>query len=167
MLLGPKGARVMRPAIDCAIGSTLARPRVLLAEDSELNLALLRRRLGRRGFLIYEAMSGEAAIETAERLRPDLMLLDLRLPELDGLEVLRKVRRSFTRMRLPVIVVTADHDPQMAMQCIEAGANEYITKPIAWTLLLERIDLQLELHFAYVEAVGTADGGDESDTRAN
>lgn len=133
----------MQLAVDIALGAQCAPPRVLIAEDCELSLGLLRRVLQRRHFILYETASGATALDLVERLRPDLMLLDLRLPELDGLEVLREVRRQYARDRLPIIVVTADDETRTAQLCLQAGANDYLAKPFAWRVIAESIDMRL------------------------
>jgi CheY-like chemotaxis protein len=121
-------------------------PTILVADDSDLNRTLFRRLLGRAGYNVIETKDGCETLEEIERRWPDLVLLDLRMPEIDGVEVLREVRRSFDQASLPVIIVTADHDIAVARDCLDAGANDYITKPIVWSLLRARLETHLILH---------------------
>ena len=127
----------------------IVTPRILVCDDNELGRGLLGRMLTRRGYLVEEAIDGEAAIEAVEHCPPDLVLLDLRLPDLDGSEVLRQLRCDHDANQLPIIMVSAEHDGEGVASCLSLGACDYITKPIHSGILYARIATHLDLHFAY------------------
>ena len=104
----------------------------------------------RRGYLVEEAIDGEGVIEAVERCPPDLVLLDLRLPDLDGSEVLRQLRRQHDAGELPIIMVSAEHDGEVVAGCLSLGACDYVTKPIHAGVLHARITTYLDLHFAHI-----------------
>jgi CheY-like chemotaxis protein len=121
------------------LASSSAPRRILVVDDVESNRELLRRWLARSGYDVEEASDGYEALLAVEQDVPDLMLLDLHMPNLDGHETLRRVRNAYNRDLLPIIVVTADQDERVAANCLEAGANDFITKPIMWPLLRARV----------------------------
>jgi DNA-binding response OmpR family regulator len=128
---------------------TLA-PRILVCDDNEMGRRLLRRMLTRRGYLVEEAIDGEEAIEAVERCAPDLLLLDLRLPDLDGSEVLRQLRCDRDAHALPIIMVSAEHDGEVVAGCLALGACDYVTKPVHAGILCARIATHLGLHFTHI-----------------
>src|SRR5258708_18276627 len=114
--------------------------RILVVEDEENIRHTLRYNLIKEGFLVSEARTGPEALAEARRVRPDLILLDLMLPELSGLEVCRILRQEMTT---PILIVTAkgaEIDKGVALQ---AGADDYITKPVSLRELLARITAML------------------------
>lgn len=115
------------------------RKKILLVEDDPDLVELLSFNLKRAGFAIGTAMDGISAIKKARSVRPDLILLDLMLPELNGLAVCEILRREPETTRVPVIMLTA-LDTQLArLSGFEAGADAYVTKPFKWKDLLTRI----------------------------
>jgi CheY-like chemotaxis protein len=124
-------------------GAPGAPPHILVADDSEDNRTLLCRLLTRCGYAVTEVKDGVETLKAVERGAPDLILLDLRMPELDGEEALRVLRRSYNSQVLPIIIVTAENDSNVAVDCLEAGANDYVTKPFAWPVLRARIKTYL------------------------
>jgi len=120
------------------------KPRLLIVDDIADNRAVLARRLGRQGFLIVEAESGERALDLIDGSHFDLILLDVMMPGLDGVEVLKRIREQHAPMQLPVIMVTAKADGSDVAESLEAGANDYITKPVDFIAALARIKTQLE-----------------------
>ena len=120
------------------------KPRLLIVDDIADNRAVLARRLGRQGFLIVEAESGERALDLIDGSHFDLILLDVMMPGLDGVEVLKRIRERHAPMQLPVIMVTAKADGSDVAESLEAGANDYITKPVDFIAALARIKTQLE-----------------------
>lgn len=122
---------------------------VLVADDSEVSRALLKRLLTRNGYIAHEAEDGEAALRVAEQFPPDLLLLDLRLPDIDGSTVLGYLRAKFDHIQLPIIVVSAEWDGEVIAGCLSLGANDYVTKPIHWPTLKVRMQTHLGLHLGH------------------
>jgi signal transduction histidine kinase len=118
--------------------------RILVVDDSEDNRALLTRRLQRRGHVVIEAGDGPAALAAAAAEAPDLILLDHAMPGMSGLETLAVLRRTHDRSALPVIMVTALADEAAVVDCLSAGANDYVAKPVSFPVLTARIEAQLE-----------------------
>jgi CheY-like chemotaxis protein len=136
----------MGQALPCAAANR--PPRILICDDCEASRGLLRRLLARSGYAIDEAVNGEAAIEVVEAAVPDLILLDLRLPDIDGAEVLRQLRLDYNATRLPIIMVSAEHDGEVVAGCLSLGANDYVTKPIQTMVLRSRVLTFLAVHSA-------------------
>jgi type II secretory ATPase GspE/PulE/Tfp pilus assembly ATPase PilB-like protein/ActR/RegA family two-component response regulator len=113
-------------------------PLVLVADDDPDLRHLVRGILTAQGFRVAEAEDGIAALDEAQRLRPDVMLLDMDMPRLDGLGVLDTLRQRLLGRSVPVIVVTVHNDPAVESRCIELGAEDYITKPIQAASLVAR-----------------------------
>ena len=120
------------------------QPTLLIVDDAAENRAMLARRFGRQGFRTVEAESGQQALELIGRKRLDLVLLDVVMPDLDGIEVLRRIRQQHAPMQLPVVMVTAKTAGIDLAEALEAGANDYITKPVDFTAALARVKTQLE-----------------------
>lgn len=120
-----------------------AKQTILLVDDDELNRDMLGRRLVRAGFEVVSVESGEAALATASAGRVDLVLLDIMMPGMSGLEVLQRLRADHATARLPVILVTAKTQADDVVQGLEAGADDYVTKPVVMPVALARIKTQL------------------------
>ncbi|MEJ2148490.1 MAG: hybrid sensor histidine kinase/response regulator [Chloroflexota bacterium] len=120
-------------------------PTILVVDDSHEANRVLCVLLGHEGFLVKSAYGGEEAIEMILDDPPDLVLLDVMMPEVDGLEVLRQVRQHPETVELPVIMVTALGDTQDVIQGLELGANDYLTKPPQFEILAARVRTQLKL----------------------
>jgi PAS domain S-box-containing protein len=116
---------------------------LLIVDDNDLNRDMLSRRLARLGFETQTAGSGRAALDLIETDRFDLVLLDIMMPDLDGVEVLKSIRRAFSAQRLPVIMVTARDQSEDVVAALKCGANDYITKPIDFPAALARVQTQL------------------------
>jgi CheY-like chemotaxis protein len=111
---------------------------ILLVEDNEMNRDMLRRRLKRAGFEVSEASDGLAALQMAG-MKPDLVLLDMSIPEVDGWEVTRRLKADPATRRIPVIALTAHVMAGDRERALEAGCDEYETKPIDFQSLQEKI----------------------------
>lgn len=122
---------------------TSSAPRVLVVDDELSNRDLLSRRLERRGYRTVSASGGAEALLLIQNQDFDLILLDQMMPEMSGLDVLRRVRRNHSAAELPVIMVTAVSDSASVVQALETGANDYITKPLDFGITLARIAVQL------------------------
>jgi DNA-binding response OmpR family regulator len=122
-----------------------AGPSVLVVDDAPPNVKLLRLILKDAGYRVLEAASGPEALEIMRRERPDAMVLDVRMPGMDGYEVCREIRRDPEFAALPVIMVTALSLPEERIRGIEAGATDFITKPFNKKELLARIQASLAM----------------------
>jgi CheY-like chemotaxis protein len=117
---------------------------ILLVEDNEMNRDMLSRRLIKRGYSVKIAVNGKEAIEMASDLLPQLILMDLSLPLIDGWEATRQIKASELTQHIPIIALTAhamSNDKQKAM---EAGCNDYDTKPIDLARLIDKMNKLLQ-----------------------
>jgi CheY-like chemotaxis protein len=121
--------------------------RVLICDNSERERTALRRVLKGERYLVEEAADGRSALAAVARARPDLILLELRLPDIDGSEVLDALRAEHDERALPIIVLSAERDGEVAAGCLALGANAYLTRPIRPGALLASAATQLEMHF--------------------
>jgi len=117
--------------------------KILLVEDNEMNRDMLSRRLLRKGFEVVIAVDGNQAVNMAETERPDLILMDMSLPVIDGWEATRRVKASETTGHIPIIALTAHAMAGDREKAMSAGCNDYDTKPIEMPRLLEKIDALL------------------------
>lgn len=113
--------------------------KILLVEDNELNRDMLSRRLTRRGFEVLLAADGEEGITKAAAELPDLILMDMSLPKLDGWESTRRIKADASTAAIPVIALTAHAMSGDREQALAAGCDDYDTKPIELDRLLEKI----------------------------
>ena len=113
--------------------------KILLVEDNELNRDMLSRRLSRRGYLVVEATDGEAALALAASERPDLILMDMSLPVLDGWEATRRLKAAPATRPIPVIALTAHAMVDDRERSLEAGCDDFDTKPVEIERLLGKI----------------------------
>ena len=118
--------------------------RILIVEDDAGNRDLLRRRLEREGHQVWEALNGMQALDQLNRGEYDLMLLDVLMPEMDGYEVLARLKQNARLRDLPVIMISAVDETRSVVRCIEMGAEDYLTKPFDPVLLRARIGASLE-----------------------
>ncbi len=118
------------------------RRRILLVEDSEDNRLMMKRLLEMSGYEVLEAVNGEQAVETAQIMAPDIILMDLSLPKIDGLTATRRIRRLPLLKKVPIVVVTAHDTAGFHSEALASGCNEFVTKPIDFgqlELLLKRL----------------------------
>jgi two-component system, cell cycle response regulator DivK len=115
-------------------------PRVLLVEDNEMNRDMLSRRLMRRGFQVTVAEDGQAGVEMAATESPDIILMDMSLPVLDGWEATRRLKARPETQAIPLIALTAHAMAGDRDRALQAGCDDYDTKPIEFERLLEKID---------------------------
>jgi diguanylate cyclase (GGDEF)-like protein len=120
-----------------------ARPRLLIVDDIGDNRTILTRRFQRRGFEVVEADSGLTAIELIGRESFDLVLLDVMMPGIDGIETLKRIRIQQSASALPVIMVTAKSESDNIVDALELGANDYVTKPVDFAVALARVNTQI------------------------
>jgi len=120
-------------------------PRVLVVDDNPANVDILRARLAAHGYEILTAADGEAALVVARQAQPDLILLDVMMPKKDGIEVCREVRADASFPFVPIILVTAKGDSSDVVAGLEAGADEYLTKPVDQAALVARVKSMLRI----------------------
>jgi two-component system, cell cycle response regulator DivK len=114
--------------------------KVLLVEDNEMNREMLSRRLIRRGFQVVFAMDGQQGVDLARSERPDIILMDMSLPVIDGWEATRRVKADDVTRSVPVIGLTAHAMAGDREKAIEAGCDDYDTKPVELDRLIGKIE---------------------------
>lgn len=119
-------------------------PRILLVEDNENNRDMLSRRLQRKGYEVLLAEDGRQALEVAERELPDLVLMDMSLPEIDGWEATRRLKANPATAQTPVIALTAHAMSGDREKALEAGCDDYDTKPVDLASLLAKMEALLQ-----------------------
>jgi two-component system cell cycle response regulator DivK len=113
--------------------------KILLVEDNEMNRDMLSRRLERRGYEVINATDGLAGVEAAVSNKPDLVLMDMSLPVIDGWEATRRIKGNPVTAAIPVIALTAHAMAGDREKAMEAGCDDYDTKPIELPALLDKI----------------------------
>ncbi len=137
---------MMRPEVrqsDTPDGNAGVSQRVLIVDDVSDNRTLLTRRFERRGFEVVEADSGFTAIELIDKEPFDLVLLDVMMPGIDGIETLKRIRSRKSASALPVIMVTAKTGSSHIVDALELGANDYVTKPVDFAVAFARVNTQI------------------------
>lgn len=123
--------------------------KVLLVEDNDMNRDMLARRLQRRGFEVVVALDGEQAVAMAQSEDPELILMDMSLPVLDGWDATRRIRAIPKLQFTPIIALTAHAMQGDKEKALAAGCNDYDTKPIDMKRLLGKIEAVLPMHQAF------------------
>jgi two-component system cell cycle response regulator DivK len=117
--------------------------KILLVEDNEMNRDMLSRRLERKGFEVVIAIDGQAGVEMASSTSPDIILMDLSLPVIDGWEATRRIKADPSTRSIPVIALTAHAMAGDEEKALAAGCDDYDTKPVDLPRLLEKINANL------------------------
>ncbi len=117
--------------------------KILLVEDNEMNRDMLSRRLRRRGYNVVLALDGKEGIEKAEEERPDLILMDLSLPVIDGWEATRRLKAADETKSIPIIALSSHAMTGDRKKALDAGCNDYDTKPVDLERLLEKMEAYL------------------------
>src|SRR5580700_12027208 len=117
--------------------------RVLIVDDNEMNRDMLARRLERKGYEVSVAGNARDLTKLIEEQKLDLLLLDIEMPEVSGLEALRTIREKYSATELPIIMVTARNQSEDIVKALKMGANDYLTKPVDFAVALARIGTQL------------------------
>jgi two-component system cell cycle response regulator DivK len=120
-----------------------AMPKILLVEDNEMNRDMLSRRLQRKGYEVVLALDGQNGVEMTQTQAPELVLMDMSLPVLDGWEATRRLKADPATRHIPVIALTAHAMSSDREKAIEAGCDDYDTKPVELTRLLAKIEALL------------------------
>ena len=115
-------------------------PKILLVEDNDMNRDMLSRRLLRNGYEVVLAVDGLEGVRMAETESPDLILMDMSLPSMDGWEATRRIKAAERLQAIPVIALTAHAMPADRDRAIDAGCDDYDTKPVEFPRLLEKIE---------------------------
>lgn len=120
-------------------------PLILLAEDNEANVQTFSYYLRAKGYRLMVAQNGEIAIAQARASHPDLILMDVQMPKMDGLEAMRQIRSDPTIASIPMIAITALAMPSDEARCLAAGADEYLSKPVC----LKQLHQSIQQHLAH------------------
>jgi CheY-like chemotaxis protein len=118
--------------------------KILLIEDNEMNRDMLARRLERRGYQVVMAVDGDQGVRLAQEHAPDLILMDMSLPVLDGWEATRQLKATPTTQAIPIIALTAHAMSGDREKALDAGCNDYDSKPIEFPRLLGKIEALLQ-----------------------
>jgi two-component system, cell cycle response regulator DivK len=118
--------------------------RILIVEDNEMNRDMLTRRLQRKGYDVVSAVDGQTGLDSARRQAPDLVLMDMSLPVLDGWEATRQLKADSDLQKIPVIALTAHAMSGDREKALAAGCDDYDTKPIELPRLLRKIEALLD-----------------------
>jgi len=152
-----------RPAESAPIGYEGPRRKILVVDDVAQNCAMLLDALGTLGFEMVDASNGEEALEVALRLRPDLIVMDLMMPVMDGFEATRRLRLSPATAKVPIIATSASASEEMDLRSREAGANAFIGKPIEQSALLNAVAAALSLTWIREEPAAPPETAQSSD----
>jgi len=119
--------------------------KILLVEDNEMNRDMLSRRLIRKGYEVVMAINGMQAVEMTSSESPDIILMDINLPDIDGWEATRRIRQHESSHSIPIIAVTAHAMQADQQHAFDVGCNDYEPKPINLSKLLEKIEALIKM----------------------
>ncbi len=117
----------------------MSKAKVLLVDDEAFNLDFLQQALEDENYEIFIAADGQEALKKIKSEQPDLVLLDLMMPIIDGFEVLQKVKEDDMLRDIPIIIISAEHDSKSVVKGIKQGAEDYMTKPITAAQLIKKV----------------------------
>lgn len=123
----------------------LLKASILVVDDNKANLQIIGKLLSYSGYTVELAESGEDALKMVKDKKPDLILLDLIMPEMDGLQVCKRIKDDPQTCHIPVVFCTGNSELKDIEKCFDAGGDDYTTKPIESHLVLNRIQTHLEL----------------------
>jgi diguanylate cyclase (GGDEF)-like protein len=147
---------ILRPedrGSDAAAGSPAAAARILIVDDIADNRTILLRRFQRQGYEVVEADNGLKALELIDSQEFDLVLLDVMMPGIDGIETLKRIRSQKSASMLPVIMVTAKTESKNVVEALGLGANDYVTKPVDFAVALARANTQIGRRRAELQVI--------------
>ncbi len=133
-------AHALLPAPPCAVALRGSGPLILLAEDNEANIETIGGYLEDKGFALRYARNGLDAVQSAQEFHPALILMDIQMPVMDGLTATREIRRNSALHGIPIVVLTALVMPGDRERCLEAGATDYMSKPVKLAVLAAMVD---------------------------
>jgi CheY-like chemotaxis protein len=139
------------------------RKRMLIVDDVPQNRAMLMDTLHALGFIVADARNGQECLDMLDRFRPDLVVIDVTMPVMDGHEATRRIRQSPDWGTLPVIAVTASASHEDELKCYASGANAFIAKPVDFDILLDTIGAQLQLTWIEASGQDRAETGEEAE----
>lgn len=122
---------------------TNSKIKVLICDDDKTQLLLLEKTLSKEGYAIEKAVDGEQALSAFERVKPDIILLDVNMPKRDGYSVCERIRASKQGLSIPILMITGSDNQQSIEKAFEAGATDFLPKPIKWGLIQHRIKYML------------------------
>ena len=125
--------------IESTVVETRERPRILIADDDRLIRMLVRMLLEKEDYEVIEAENGRQAVEVAQGERPNLIIMDLTMPEMDGYQAVELIRADFALAMVPLIVLTSEVGPGVEQRVLDLGADDYLTKPFEQPVLVARI----------------------------
>ena len=126
---------------------------ILIVDDLQDNIDVIARRLRNRNVSVFEANDAQEAMEILSVSPIDIVLLDVMMPGISGLDLVRKIRGKRSAAALPIIMVSARTDQNMIVDCLQAGANDYVTKPVDFQIVCARIAAQLAIRETYRAAL--------------
>ena len=127
--------------------------KILLVDDDTVNTKLLSSRLEKRGYSVISHDIGTGVVDMIELTGVELVLLDIMLPDVSGIEVLQRIREKFDKTIMPVIMVTAKDSPDDVASALKLGANDYLAKPVNIDIAMARIETQLSVCDLYRENI--------------
>lgn len=133
--------------------STKQRPKILVVDDQPINIKLLQRKLERQGMDVAVAYSGRECLDIVGEVKPELILLDIMMPEIDGIETCQQLKANPETETIPIIFITAKASKEGKLEGLDAGAVDYITKPIDLDETIARVRTQLRLQEMYRENI--------------
>src|SRR5215210_6842433 len=122
-----------------------AEPTILVADDEPVNRALIQRRLEREGYRVLTAKNGSEAVEKTKEVLPDLVILDVMMPEMDGMDACRLIKETEATRDIPIIFLSARDETEMKVSGLSLGADDYISKPFEAEELIARVHVAIRL----------------------
>lgn len=123
----------------------MSHARILVADDGRVMRTIISAKLSERGYAVTAVANGREALESIEKNPVDLLILDIHMPEMDGLETLEHLRQSHSAIQLPVIMATANDQDEDIIRSFEVGASDFVSKPINFPVLFARMETHLKL----------------------
>jgi DNA-binding response OmpR family regulator len=135
--------------------------KILTADDGKVMRLVISRKLEEAGYAVCAVGSGREVVELVGREPFDLVILDIGMPEMDGIETLKRIRQRYSAVQLPVIMATAKDDDEEVIRAFGLGANDFVSKPVNFPVLFARIETHLKLKRATEELGRLARPGDD------